>query len=283
MVRYTGIQAKLNNLSASGGAYVSALVGDVINFDVQGQGDTYQQPNLGNPWYTDIGMSLLRPTLQLTYHPQNTSFLHSYLIVQTGCNLSSCLMGYYANSADYGVLVYAMPSRVELRQERNQPLTVRATLLGLQWSTGINTSSASFVVSSTEPPVATDVTEVKLLDAAVEVRDLSTLWRRWSFTLDYRTQQIHSGTGVLPTDVLEGVHDVNGEIEYSLTNASQILQYAQNASVLNVKLAIQAAPMSSCYYVYSAVIRDSITRVEGVGVQIGRISFHGKFVTRSSM
>lgn len=280
MVRYSGLNARINNASTNGS---HALIGDVLNFDVNGRGDTYSVPNIGNPYNTAIEMGTVRPELQIEYHPQNTSFLHNYLFVQTGNCLSSFHISYYANSADYGLLVDAKTANVEMRCNRNDPITVRATIYGLQWSSWTQTSTGSFLVSSTAPCNALSVSELKFKTAAADIIDLVSLWRRWRLSVNYRTEPIFTGTTILPTDVLEGIRDVEGEVEWSMTNVSNPRPFIQNASFGDVVIGIMNAPMSSCYTVQSAVLRTAVVRVAGTDVQVYRTEFHGKMLTRSSL
>ncbi len=285
MVRYSGLDARLGNCSLTGGIYNQEMVGEVEEFEASGQGETYTVPDLGNYYNRGLEASLVRPELSMTYHPQNTSFLHNYLISQTGTAPTATMMSYFANSADQHLLTGALVSRVEVECDRNGPVTVRANMLGLNWSTGLNNSWGNYskTVGSTPSQDPLNITYVGLYDGAVQVRDLSTLWRRWNFAIDYGARHIHTGTGIQPTDVLPGVKGVSGTIECSLTNASNFMQYVMNGSVLNVHIGCQWAPMSSHYVFYSSVIRANAIRVPGVDVERVRVEFESKYVTRSSL
>ncbi len=285
LTRYSGLDARIGNLSTLAGPYNLELIGDVENFDVLAEGDTTNIPNLGNPYLADIVMAKVRPQLRMRFHPQNTSYLHNYLIVQTGTNVSSHIMAYYANSADYGILFGAVPNRVEISFAKNTPVTVDAALFGTNWSTGLQTSAGNFskAVSSTTPMMSEQMTSVKIYDGGTLLRDFTDLWRRGSFSIDYGATQAFAGTGVTPGDVLEGVRMVRGNVEVSVNESRKLLSYVTNASVLNVELGFQCAPMSSCYTFLSSIIRTTTVTVPGVDVQRQRIEWETRYVTRSSL
>mgnify|MGYP001582817261 CR=1 FL=1 len=292
MTRYSGTDARLGNVSGhqaggvgNGSAFYMALVGDVEEFEVRAQGDTFDVPSLGNSYPAAIETAKVRPELEVSYHPQNTSFLHTYLIPNSAGNLSSHHMAYYANSADYGILFGALPQRVEVRFAKNSPVTVRFTDIGTNWSTGFQTSTGNFAtaVSSTEPMMSEKLTSVRILDGATVIRDMTSLWRRGDFSIDYGTTPQYTGTTVTPSDVLQGVRRVRGSLEVSVNESAKLLPYVTNASYLNVEVGFQNAPMSSCYTFYSSVVRTNSVTVPGTDVQRQRIEFECRFVTRSSL
>jgi len=285
MTRYSGINARIGVQSADTSPYNIELIGDVENFEVRGRGTALQIPSLGNPYLSAIETGTVRPELELRFHPQNTSYLHTYLIVQTGNNLSSHRVAYYSNSADYGVLFGALPMQVEVNFGKNAPVMVRTTLLGTNWSTGLQTSTGNFskAVSSTEPIMSEQLTSFRLLDGGTARRDLTSLWRRGAFTVNYKTVPVFTGVGVTPTDVLEGVREVNGWAELSVNESTKLLPYVTNASVLNVELGFQVAPMSTCYTFHSATFTLNTVTVPGVDIQRQRFEWQTRYVTRSSL
>ena len=285
MVRYSGLDARLGNLSTLAGPYNLELIGDVEDFEVLGQGETVNVPNLGNAYLTGLTMGKVRPQLKFNYHPQNTSYLHNYLIVQTGGTLSGHNMAYYANSADYGVIFNCKPSTVEVSFAKNSPVMVRTTLYGTNWSTGLQTSTGNFsnAVSSTEPMMSEQVTSVKIYDGATLIRNYTDLWRRGSFTIDYKTEQTFTGTDLTPSDVLEGVREIKGTLELSVNESTKLMSYVTNGSVLNLEIGFQCAPMSSCYCFLSSIIRANTVQVPGTDVQRQRLEWATRYVTRSSM
>ena len=112
---------------------------------------------------------------------------------------------------------------------------------------------------------------------------MTALWRRGGFTIDYKTEQIFTGTGVTPTDVLEGVREVKGNLEISVNESTKMMSYVTNGSCLNIEIGFMNAPMSSCYTFYSSVIRMNSVTVPGTDVQRQRIEWTSKYVTRSSL
>lgn len=269
----------------NGSAFYMALVGDIENFEPRGQGDTFDVPSLGNQYLSALEMGRVRPELEATYHPQNTSFLHTYLVPNSGGNLSSHHMAYYSNSADYGILFNALPQRVEVRWAKNSPITVRFTDLGTNWSTGFQTSTGNFstAVSSTEPMMSEKITSILIKDGSTTIRDMTSLWRSGNFNIDYGTTPTYTGTGVTPSDVLEGLHRVRGALEVSVNESAKLLPYVTNASYLNIEIGFQNAPMSSCYTFYSSVIRANTVNVPGTDTQRQRIEWECRFITRSSL
>lgn len=285
ITRYSGLEARLGNLSTLAGPYNIELVGDIEEFDVEATGESIDQPNLGNPYLKSLDIGRVRPSLRVRYHPQNTSFLHNYLIVQTGANLSAHIMAYYANSAEYGILFNAIPSNVEVSFAKNTPVTVEFTDFGTNWSTGLQTSKGNFskAVSSTEPMISEQITSVRILDGATLLRDFTDQWRSGAFSIDYKTKYIHTGITNTPSDVLEGVRKVSGNIVVSVNESAKLTSYVTNASVLNIEIGFQNAPMSSCYTFHSSIIRTIRRTIPGIDYQVQRIEFESKYVTRSSL
>ena len=261
------------------------LIGDVQEGVINSPGETFTVPALGNTYNAAVEISNVKPGLTLTYHPQNTSYLHNYLIVQTGNTLTKHYVAYLANSADYGILFNAMPNTVTVSFAKNSPVTVKAALLGTNWSTGLQTSAGNFskAISSTEPMMSEQMTSVKLNDGGTTRRDLTTLWRKGEFTINYGVTQTLTGTGITPTDILQGVRSVKGNIEVSVNESGPVRDYVLNASYLNVEIGFQAAPMSTCYTCYSSTIHVNTVTIPGTGVQRQLIEFESKYVTRSSL
>lgn len=289
-MRYTGVQARIGNVSkhvnaSSLSEYNIELIGDVAEFEVRGQADVMTVPGLGNAYLSAIETARVRPELDITFHPQNTSYLHSYLIVQTGNNLTSHFVSYFANSADYGILWNGKPVRVEVTWAKNTPITVRANLIGTNWTMGLNTSAGNYLaaVSSTEPIMSEQMTVLKFRDGATWYRDMTDLWRRGSFTIDYKTVPVFTGTGIMPSDVLEGAREVRGMVEVSMNESATLMPYVINASVLNVEVGFGVAPMSTTYFFYSSRIRVISVTVPGTDFQRQRIEWNAKYITRSSL
>ena len=283
MPRYNGLEARLGNTSIAT-PYNQETIGDIVTFEVNGQGEDINIPRLGIPYNQDVELTRVRPELSLTYHPQNTSYLHNYLIVQTGNNIATHVMGYYNNSSDMGVLLNAKPVTVDVAWELNRPLVVKATLLGTNWTTGLVNSKGNFsaTTSSTEPMTNIKVMELQILDGATVIRDLSTIWRRGGFNINYNTEPVWTGTGVTPSDVVEGVRGVRGNVELSVNESTKLLSYVTNASYLNIKVGF-SDPMSSTYTFFSSVIRINTVTVQGVDVQRQRLEWSCRYITRSSM
>lgn len=277
MNNISGLSAANNSVS-----YVHGIIGDVAEFEVLGRGETFDVPSLGNPYLAAIEVARVRPEINITYHPQNMSFLTTHLIVQTGNSLTAQALAYYANSADYGILVNAMPSRVEVRCGLNQPLVVRANEVGTNWTTGLQTSATGFTVYASSPILHDKVTSVKVLDGATELRDFTSLWRSFDFTVDYRTVPIYTGVGITPSDVLEGVRGVTGRIEVSVNESAPLLPYVTNASVLNIQIGIMKHPMSATFTFYSSVVRTNTVSVPGVDVQRQRFEWACRTVNWSA-